>query len=140
MKQYDVTRLVWYESNAHIDEAIVWEKVLKKWRRDSHARHPSPLQHRSHGLPLPVPIIPVFLHLFAHARHEILGILEIAGRSKATLAQALAPAMALAAGEGKLQHVRKAAQDVVAIGKGGREDSARLMKSSGDGSSCNELS
>lgn len=114
-----MTLLVWYESNVHIDEAIVREKVLKKWRRDFHARHPTPLQHRLHGLPLPVPIIPVFLHLFAHARHEILAILEIAGRSKATLAQALAPAAALAAGEGSLQHVGKTAQDVVAIGQFG---------------------
>ncbi len=32
--QYDVTRLVWYESYARIDEAIAREKALKKRRRD----------------------------------------------------------------------------------------------------------
>lgn len=32
--QYDVTRLVWYESDARIDDAIAREKALKKWRRD----------------------------------------------------------------------------------------------------------
>lgn len=32
--QYDVTRLVWYESYELIDEAIAREKALKKWRRD----------------------------------------------------------------------------------------------------------
>lgn len=32
--QYDVTRLVWYESYERIDEAIAREKALKKWRRD----------------------------------------------------------------------------------------------------------
>ncbi|KLK92203.1 GIY-YIG nuclease [Microvirga vignae] len=32
--QYDVTRLVWYESYARIAEAIAREKALKKWRRD----------------------------------------------------------------------------------------------------------
>lgn len=32
--QYDVTRLVWYESHERIDEAIAREKSLKKWRRD----------------------------------------------------------------------------------------------------------
>lgn len=32
--QYDVTRLVWYEGYARIDEAIAREKALKKWRRD----------------------------------------------------------------------------------------------------------
>ncbi len=29
-----MTRLVWDESYAHIDEAIAREKALKKWRRD----------------------------------------------------------------------------------------------------------
>lgn len=32
--QYDVARLVWYESYERIDEAIAREKALKKWRRD----------------------------------------------------------------------------------------------------------
>jgi putative endonuclease len=32
--QYDVTRLVWYESYERIGEAIAREKALKKWRRD----------------------------------------------------------------------------------------------------------
>jgi putative endonuclease len=32
--QYDVGRLVWYESYARIDEAIAREKALERWRRD----------------------------------------------------------------------------------------------------------
>ena len=32
--QYDVTRLVWYETYEQIMEAIAREKELKKWRRD----------------------------------------------------------------------------------------------------------
>ena len=32
--QYDVTRLVWYETYEQITEAIAREKELKKWRRD----------------------------------------------------------------------------------------------------------
>src|SRR3712207_2349499 len=32
--KYDVTRLVWYETYEHIDEAIAREKSLKKWWRD----------------------------------------------------------------------------------------------------------
>ena len=32
--QYDVTRLVWYESYERVDEAIAREKALKKWQRD----------------------------------------------------------------------------------------------------------
>jgi putative endonuclease len=29
-----VARLVWHEGYERIDEAIAWEKALKKWRRD----------------------------------------------------------------------------------------------------------
>ncbi|MCE4226710.1 GIY-YIG nuclease family protein [Methylobacterium sp. C25] len=32
--RYGVTRLVWYETYEHIDEAITREKALKTWRRD----------------------------------------------------------------------------------------------------------
>ena len=32
--QYDVERLVWYETYERIDEAIAREKALKTWRRD----------------------------------------------------------------------------------------------------------
>ncbi|MBF9233461.1 GIY-YIG nuclease family protein [Microvirga alba] len=32
--QYDITRLVWYETYERIDEAIAREKSLKTWRRD----------------------------------------------------------------------------------------------------------
>lgn len=32
--QYDVDRLVWYESFEHVDYAIAREKKLKTWRRD----------------------------------------------------------------------------------------------------------
>ena len=31
--RYAVDRLVWYEVHARIDEAIVREKAIKKWRR-----------------------------------------------------------------------------------------------------------
>lgn len=32
--QYDVTRLVWYESYERVGKAIAREKAIKKWRRD----------------------------------------------------------------------------------------------------------
>jgi putative endonuclease len=32
--QYDVNRLVWYETYEQISDAIAREKELKKWRRD----------------------------------------------------------------------------------------------------------
>ena len=32
--QYDVNRLVWYETYGQISDAIAREKELKKWRRD----------------------------------------------------------------------------------------------------------
>jgi len=31
--QYDVTRLVWYQEFAEIDQAILYEKRIKRWRR-----------------------------------------------------------------------------------------------------------
>ena len=33
-KQYGVHRLVWYEVHGSMENAIVREKVIKKWRRD----------------------------------------------------------------------------------------------------------
>ena len=32
--QYNVTRLVWFDQTASIEEAIVHEKRLKRWRRE----------------------------------------------------------------------------------------------------------
>ena len=32
--KYDVTRLVWYEEHGEIDQAILREKRIKRWRRD----------------------------------------------------------------------------------------------------------
>jgi putative endonuclease len=31
--RYDVTRLVWYQDFAEIDQAILYEKRIKRWRR-----------------------------------------------------------------------------------------------------------
>lgn len=32
--KYGVTKLVWYQEFAEIDQAIVYEKRIKRWRRD----------------------------------------------------------------------------------------------------------